>query len=421
MQMVSKHLPKLVTATLVLVTLVVASILYSRYSTHPWTRDAQVRADLVKIAPRVQGYLVRVAVKDNQFVHKGDLLFQIDPTSFQLAVDEAKVELDQAREDVAALESAVVAAEAGIKQSNAAVSSAESKIKEAQASVAAAESTVKQAESGVTSAQADVKQNEAMLDEAQREATRAKRLADQKAGSVEEAQAKEAAVAVHQAQLQSAEAKQRQAEAVLDQSRAGLGAAKAKLLTAKNGLAEAQAAVATATAKAEQARANLGVPGEANVRIRSAKVHLDETQLKLSWTNIYAPADGYITNMDLLESAFVFPGIPFALFVDAASFRVDAYFEETKVKYIHPGDHVTVTLMGHHDRQLEGEVDSIGYAINLPKLANTSGPANLVPTIEPTFEWIRLAQRVPVRIRFKSIPDDLQLISGTTASVAIKN
>jgi multidrug resistance efflux pump len=124
--------------------------------------------------------------------------------------------------------------------------------------------------------------------------------------------------------------------------------------------------------------------------------------------------------MDLLSGTFVSPGTPFALFVDRSSFRVDGYFQETKLKNIEPGDQAIITLMGYHERRLEGEVESIGYAIKPPQLAETEGPENLIPTIEPTFEWIRLAQRVPVRIRLKEIPEDLHLVAGTTVSIAIQ-
>ena len=71
-------------------------------------------------------------------------------------------------------------------------------------------------------------------------------------------------------------------------------------------------------------------------------------------------------------------------------------------------------------QRLEGEVQSIGYAINPPNLADTEGPKDLIPTIQPTFEWIRLAQRVPVRIRLVAVPDNLHLVSGMTASIAIE-
>ena len=89
-----KLIPKLVTTTVVVAAAACAYLLYSRYQSDPWTRDGQVRADVVQIAPRVNGYLVKIAVTDNQAVSKGDLLFQIDPSQYQLAVDQAEVSLD---------------------------------------------------------------------------------------------------------------------------------------------------------------------------------------------------------------------------------------------------------------------------------------------------------------------------------------
>jgi multidrug resistance efflux pump len=140
----------------------------------------------------------------------------------------------------------------------------------------------------------------------------------------------------------------------------------------------------------------------------------------LSWTSMKAPFDGYITNLDVNEGAFGVSGTPLAAFVDSNSFRVDGYFQETKLKYIKPGDHATITLMSHPDTELEGTVDSIGYAVNPPDIADTEGVSYLVPQVEPTFDWVRLPQRVPVRIRLEAVPEDIQLISGMTASVAIR-
>jgi multidrug resistance efflux pump len=415
-----KLLPKLITGSVVVVAAICAYSLYRRYQQHPWTRDGQVRADVVQIAPRVSGYLVKIAVKDNQSVRQGDLLFQIDPSQYRLAVDQAQVSLDQAHENVRELEAAVRAAEATVKQSEAAATSAKSQIDAASAAVESADAAIKEAESGVTSAKATIAQVQAQRDEAAREAERAKKLADSKAGSVQTAEAKAAAQQAYEAQIESTQAGLQQAQAALAKAQAARREAQANLLIAKNGLIEAEAGVLTAKADLDQAKASLGEPGDANVQVRAAQVQLEQAQLNLAWTSIHAPADGYITNMKLLESTFVSPGTPFALFVDSSSFRVDAYFQETKLKQIRPGDRAIVTLMGHHERHLEGEVESIGYAINPPNLAQTDGPSNLVPSIEPTFEWIRLAQRVPVRIQFKSIPEDLHLVSGMTASIAIK-
>lgn len=416
-----KLIPKLVTASVVVVAAVCAYGLSIRYQSNPWTRDGQVRADVVQIAPRVSGYLVKIAVKDNQAVRKGDLLFQIDPKEYQLAVDQARVSLIQAKQTVAELEAAVRASEAMVKQSEAAATSAKSQIDAAQAGVESADAAVVESESGVTSATAMIAQVKAQLAEAEREAERAQKLADSKAGSVQTAQAKKAAQQAYEAEVDSANAGLKQAEAAVMQAQAAKRKTQADLVIAQNGLIEAEAAVLTANADLDQAKASLGEPGDANFRIQSVKVQQEQAQLNLTWTSIHAPADGYVTNMNLLGSTFVSAGTPFALFVDSSSFRVDAYFQETKLKHIHPGDRAIITLMSHHDQPLEAYVESIGYAINPPNLAQTDGPSNLVPTIEPTFEWIRLAQRVPVRIRFKKIPSDLHLVSGMTASIAIRN
>lgn len=415
-----KYAPKLATFALVLIAAFAAIALFRQYTTRPWTRDGQVRADIVKVAPRVSGYVVQVAVKDNQQVKKGELLFVIDPSDYQLAVEHAQVSLDQTREDVEALEAAVRAAEAMVQQSQAAVNSAQGQIEAAEAGIRSAEAAVQEAESGVTSARAFIAQMQATVEEAQRESQRAKRLADRKAGSIETAEAKAAAVKAYQAQLESAHAGLQQAQATLDKSMAAKGEAEAKVVIANNGLAESQAAVLTAIADKDQAQANLGKPGDANVRIRSAQVSLEEAQLKLDWTRIDAPTDGYISNLYLKEGTYASAGAPLIALVDSNSLRVHAYFQETKLRHVHPGDAAIVTLMSHPDQRLRGEVESLGSATNPPKVASTEGELGVVPSIEPTFDWVRLAQRVPVTIRLIEVPEGVRLISGTTASISIE-
>ena len=356
--------PKFPTLGLVFLTALVVLFTYYRWSQNPWTRDGQVRADIVGVAPRVSGYIVEVAVKDNQFVDKGEVLFKIDPSTYQLSVDTAQVQLDQARENVAALGAAVRAAQAQVLES----------------------------EASVVAARALIRQGQAALVNARSQSARAKRLADAEAGSVEDAESRAAQALETEAELESDHASLARAEAALVSSRANL----------------------------DQAKAKLGEPGEANVRIRQAKVQLDEALLDFSWTTISAPFDGYVTNLDVDEGQFASAGTPIVAFVDSSSFRVDGYFQENKLRHIKPGDRAVVTLMSHPDKELEGVVDSIGYAINPPNIADTGGKSNLVPQVEPTFDWVRLPQRVPVRINLESVPDDVQLISGMTASVAIR-
>jgi multidrug resistance efflux pump len=356
--------PSLQTIVLVLVAVLVAFIVYSRWIDRPWTRDGQVRADIVKIAPRVSGYIVEVAVQDNQFVRRGELLFRIDPSSYQLAVDTAQAQLQQAREDVTALE----------------------------ASVKAAAAMVLQSEAGVVAARAMIKQQQAALANASSESRRATRLANEKAGSVENAEKGTAAFREIQAGVESARASLSKAEAELTSSQANL----------------------------DQVKASLGEPGDANVRIREAMVQLEQARLNMSWTSINAPVDGFTTNLDVNEGQFGVAGTPIAAFVDSSSFRVDGYFQESKLKHIKRGNRAIITLMSHPDIELKGVVDSIAYAIDPPDIADTEGASNLVPQIEPTFDWVRLPQRIPVRIRLEDVPEEIQLVSGMTASVAIR-
>jgi multidrug resistance efflux pump len=127
--------------------------------------------------------------------------------------------------------------------------------------------------------------------------------------------------------------------------------------------------------------------------------------------------DGYITNLNLRIGTQAVANQPAVALVDTDSFWVDGFFRETSVEPIHAGNRAVVTLMSYPDTPLEGYVDSIGWGI-----AQQDGSTGfeLLPSISPTFEWIRLAQRVPVRIHLTDVPDNVALRVGTTASVLVK-
>jgi multidrug resistance efflux pump len=322
------------TIGLVLIALGAAFYLYVGYILYPWTRDGQVRAYVVSIAPRVAGNVVAVHVIDNQFVKKGDPLLEIDPSQYTLAVQAAQQQLEQARQEVASLAAAI------------------------------------------QSAQATVTAMQATLDEANREVQRAKDAGD--AVSKEFVDEKTMAAQVAAADL------------------------------AQN---QAQLAQATQT---------LGAPGDANYRIQAAQVALNQANLNLSWTKIVAPSDGYVTNLNLDEGDYVPAGGAVLAFVDSTSFWVSGYFMETQLRHMKPGDRAVITLMAHPYQPLIGEVDSVGWAIAPPDIADVTGDRFLVPQIQPIFDWVRLAQRVPVRIKITQVPDGVDLIVGLTASVAIR-
>jgi multidrug resistance efflux pump len=410
----------LTTGAVVLIAAIAIGFLYVRYVRTPWTRDGQVSAKLIAIAPRVTGTVVAVNVVDNQLVSKGDLLFEIDPSDFELAVESSRVQLEEARQQVASLEAAVAAQEASVSEARAGIRTAEAQIESAKGAVAAAEGLVSSGYAGLQSAQASIDKSTAELDESIRERDRAAKLAEDGAGSVASAEGKAAAALAAEATLDGARANLLNAQATLYQGEASLMQARANLVVAEAGLGEADARLASALANLAQAQANLGVPGDQNVQIRAAKVSLADAELDLERTTVRAPTDGYVTNLNVDVGDYASPGTPMLAFVDSESFYVQGFFRETQLRHMNPGDRAVVTLMSHRNKPIEGVVESIGWAINPPDVATTEGAGGLVPQVEPSFDWIRLAQRVPVRVRIETVPEGVQLISGTTASVVIK-
>ena len=261
---------------------------------------------------------------------------------------------------------------------------------------------------------------EARLAERTTQAKRASRLATSGAGSVEDAQEKNALARAAKAQVAWAKAKRTGAVADVAQAEAGLLEAEADRIITETGLGKSQAQLSSALASQQQVEATLGVPGDKNVRVRAAKSILARAQLDLTRCKVRAPRSGWITNLFLQPGDFAQPGVAMITLVDKESLRVSGFFKETQLEHIKPGDRAVITLMGHSSRPIEGVVESIGRAISPPRIANVEGTSAMVPSVAPSYDWIRLAQRVPVRIRFKEVPDDIVLISGTTASVAIK-
>lgn len=359
-----KALRMKVTGAVVVAGLVLVWILYARFVDNPWTRSGQVRADVININSYVAGKIVKVHVQTEELVKEGQLLFEVDPASYQLAVDQAKVVLDQAQEEVQALEASV---------------------KSARAKVQSARQEVESAKAHILSAHAQVELAEA-------EAKRYTRLTKSGAASIEYAE---------KAHAQHIEAQ-------------------ARLAVAKTSETKAESGVASAVADLGKAEATLGVSGERNVRIRAAKVSLDTARLNLERTKVLAPRTGWVTNLFLRPGSYAQPGQPMITLVDKASMRVSAYFNETQIYHIKPGDRAEVTLMGLSDRPLAGIVESIGRAINPPNIATVQSSTAMVPSVSPTYDWIRLAQRVPVDIRLEQVPDDIVLVAGATASVSIR-
>lgn len=154
---------------------------------------------------------------------------------------------------------------------------------------------------------------------------------------------------------------------------------------------------------------------QAQAALQQAIVNRDMAKLNLARTRIVAGVNGTVTNLELREGEYATATHPVMALVDSSSFYVEGYFEETKLPGIALGDRVDVVLMGTR-QPIRGHVESIAEGI---ADRDRSTGANMLPNVNPTFNWVRLAQRIPVRIALDPVPANVRMIAGQTATVKV--
>jgi len=355
-----KYQKYMLTGVIVLIAAAMILFKYWDYVTNPWTRDGQVRAEVIQVTPRVSGPIVKLIVQDNQFVKGGDLLFEIDPRTFAASLEQAQAQYVKTGDDYLAQEKQVEAAQAQVEAYRAALQQAKSTIKEI----------------------------DSLIEKHKAEYGRQQEMMPQKATS----------------------------QKSVDRAKANYEVSVEQRKGAVAGVSKAQAALSQAEAAMAKAKANLGAPGDANASIREARAAVRQAELNLEFTQVRASVDGYITNLNLRLGSQAVANQPVLALVDINSYWIHGFFRETTIAGIQKGDKAIVTLMSYPDTPIDGYVDSLGWGI-----AQQDGSTGfeLLPNISPTFEWIRLAQRVPVRIHLTEVPEEIKLRVGTTASVLV--
>ncbi|SAK53212.1 efflux RND transporter periplasmic adaptor subunit [Caballeronia ptereochthonis] len=165
----------------------------------------------------------------------------------------------------------------------------------------------------------------------------------------------------------------------------------------------------------KEARENaLQTASTAEAQLQQAQAALDAAKLNLERTKVYSPVDGYVTNLNVFRGDYATAGAAKLAIVDSHSFWVYGYFEETKLPHVRVGDKASIRLMS--GGELKGHVESISRGIY-----DRDNPQSreLLADVNPTFNWVRLAQRVPVRVHIDEVPDGVLLSAGTTATVVI--
>jgi len=258
-----------------------------------------------------------------------------------------------------------------------AVSQSEAAVQQAQANVQSIDAQMNVQQAQIDASQAQLRLGRAALVFAQQQADRYQKLAKDGWGTVQNAQQ-------FTSQLHQQEASVQSAQQNLNQALRQVETLKAQRLSAEASIAQ-------------------------------AKAQLSQAQVNLERTRILSPVDGYVTNLLAQLGDYANVGANTISLVDADSFWVDGYFEETALAPIRVGDSAQIKLMGH-GQIVRGHVDSVARAINV---ANAQPNSQGVATVNPIFTWVRLAQRIPVRIHIDEVPPNVVLSAGMTATVEI--
>lgn len=361
---------------------------------NPRTDDANVWANYIEIAPEVAGRVIHLPVKDNEFVKRGDLLYEIDPRPYEFA-------LQQALADQELLEQQIVDYKRRISAQNKAVAAANAAMYFSKTGVQTANSSIDLAKAAVTRARAAVSAAEARLKYTQNDRDRIQPLLARQYVTVDQVDQANTAVRVAQGNYDEAQAALLQSQAALDQ-------AMFQHEQAQKAAVESQARLGQAEYTVDRIETLL-----AQRPARAAKV--DDARLNLKWTRIVAPFDAFVTAMNISEGAYAHVGTPLFTLIDMRNWYVIANYRESKIKNINIGDHVDVFLLGHPDRRFNGKVESIGYGV-LPEDGKiTAG----LPQIERTLNWVHLSSRFPVRIRIDD-PDSRLFRIGATAVTVVR-
>jgi membrane fusion protein (multidrug efflux system) len=354
---------KWIVAVLVLVLLVGGVFTWRYYSLRESTDDAQIDGHIYPISGRVSGTVERVLHDENEMVQAGDLLIELDPKDYQVAVDRARADLANAQASAAA---AHVDVPLTTTTSSSQFAAATAAVKAADREVQADQARVQEAEANYTKAAADLKRMEELV------------------------QKDEISHQQYDAAVAAASA-----------ARATLDAANAAVASAESRAAQARAQASGAETVPEQIRMTRARAGAASAEVQRYQSALQQAELNLAYTKIYAPVTGVLSQRNVEPGQVIQSGQPLFSIVDLDHLWVTANFKETQLKGMRPGQKATVKVdaYGH---TYDASVESIGGA--------TGARFSVLPPENATGNYVKVVQRLPVRIRFAPGQDPSHLL-----------
>jgi membrane fusion protein (multidrug efflux system) len=395
------------------------------------TDDAFVQADITQVSPKVAAYVKKIYVDNNQPVHKGDLLVELDPTDLQVKLQQAQAQLESAKSqrDVAqananlttrttaasrqSAQSNLQSAQQNVEQQRLASQARQAQISQARAAANTAEANLRQAQAQVPGARANVQLAQVEYNRRLNLFNRgdiSRQSLDQAQNALQNAQsqlnAAEQAVNAAQSRVNEAEANTRTAQETYRQSVAQVGLTQAQV-------GESQGRLQDANAAPERVEVSQSQVGTAEAAIQAAEAAVEQAKLDLSYTKIYAPEDGKITRKTIEEGQLVQVGTPLMAISQSDDIWVVANFKETQLEYMQPGQHVDIEIDAYPNEAFKGHVESIQ--------AGTGSQFSVLPAENATGNFVKVVQRVPVKIVFDEPSDKLQkLVPGMSAEPTVK-
>jgi membrane fusion protein (multidrug efflux system) len=351
------------------------------------TDDAMIDADVVPIAVRVSGVVAALKVKDDSHVKKGDVLLQLDDTELRARVRQAEGELAAARAEALTADAQQQVVEAGarggLSTSRAQVFTSRAQVSSAAAQIANAEAQLTRAQAQAKHAAVDLEHNGQLF----------------------------AANAVSRDLLDNAQTEHDAAQAAVAAARAQLSAAQEARNVAQSRVAEAAGTLDANTPITAKIAVATGAAQMAHARVQTAEAALDLTRLALSYATVHAVADGTVSRMSVREGQLLSAGQAVASIVPEATYVI-ANFKETQVGAMRPGQSVTLEIDALPGEELHGVVASLA--------GGTGSRFSLLPPDNASGNFVKVVQRVPVRIDWTHLPPHVSLLAGMSATVTVR-
>lgn len=357
---------------------------WSYSSTRESTDDAQIDGHLHPVSARISGTVLEVLVRDNQYVEQGTPLAKIDPSDYQVAVDRARADLAEMEATLHVRRSEVpITSVTTFSQ----LSGAEASVGQAEASVAASQKEVDAARARLDVAQAKVKEATAKEVRAARDLKRMEALVAKEEVSRQQYDLSVAEHGSYRAQVESATSQVREAEEAIR-------VAQSRVAQQEAGLRLAQTVVKSASTAPQQVGVAQAREDSATARVKQMRAALEQAELNLTYTTIRAPASGVISQRTVEVGQVVTAGqlLLSVVPLDVDNIWVTGNFKETQLKNVRPGQEVTISVDTFGGREYKGRVESVAAA--------TGARSSVLPPENATGNFVKVVQRIPVRISF---------------------